>query len=76
MVHRPFRLADIMVLLRQYRLEPKELKLVHPYADREPSMVLIRANRGGKSRMRVDKPLIIYKEPGIYTDEICDIYGY
>lgn len=76
MVHRPFRLVDIMVLLRQYRLEPKEMKLVHPFVDKEPNMVLIRANRGGKARMRVEKPLVIYKEPGVYTDEIYDIYGY
>ena len=31
MVHRPFRLADILVLLRQYRLEPKRMKLVYPF---------------------------------------------
>ena len=28
MVHRPFRLADIFVLLRQYKIEPKRMKLV------------------------------------------------
>lgn len=27
MVHRPFRLADIFVLLRQYKIEPKRMKL-------------------------------------------------
>lgn len=76
MVHRPFRLGDIIVLLRQYGLEPKRMKLVHPFIDKEPNMVLIEANRGGKPRMRVEKPLIVYKEPGVYTDEIYDIYGY
>lgn len=76
MVHRPFRLADIIVLLRQYRLEPKRMKLVYPFVDKEPNMVLIEANRGGKARMKVEKPLIVYKEPGIYMDEIYDIYGY
>lgn len=76
MVHRPFRLADIIVLLRQYRLEPKRMKLVHPFADKEPNMVLIEANRGGRARMTVEKPLIVYKSQGVYTDEIYDIYGY
>ena len=76
MVHRPFRLADILVLLRQYRLEPKRMKLVYPFVDKEPNMVLIEANRGGRPRMTVEKPLIVYKEPGVYTDEIYDIYGY
>lgn len=76
LVHRPFRLADIMVLLRQYRLEPKRMQLVSPFADKEPNMVLIEANRGGRARMKVEKPLIIFREPGIYTDEITEIYGY
>ncbi len=76
MVHRPFRLVDIFVLLREYKLEPKRMKLVYPFADKEPNMVLIEANRGGRDRMRVEKPLIVYKEPGVYTEEIYDIYGY
>lgn len=76
MVHRPFRLAEIMMLLQQYKLEPKRMQMVYPYVDKEPNMVLIEANRGGRPRMRVEKPLIIYKEPGIYMPEIYDIYGY
>lgn len=76
MVHRPFRLADIIVLLRQYKLEPKRMKLVYPFVDKEPNMVLIEANRGGRAAMNVEKPLIVYKEQGVYTDEIYDIYGY
>lgn len=76
MVHRPFRLAEIISLMVQYRMEPKRMCLVYPYVDREPNMVLIEGLRGGKSRMTVEKPLIVYKEPGKYTDEIYDVYGY
>lgn len=76
MVHRPFRLSEILVLLHQYKLEPKRMQLVYPYVDKEPNMVLIEANRGGKPRMTVEKPLIVYKEPGVYMPEIYDIYGY
>lgn len=76
LVHRPFRLVDIMVLLREHRLEPKRMKMVYPFIDKEPNMVLIQASRGGKPRMRVEKPLIVYREPGVYTQEIYDIYGY
>ncbi len=76
MVHRPFRLAEIMVVMHDYKLEPKRMQLVYPYVDKEPSMVLIEGARGGKSRITVEKPLIIYRSPGKYTDEIYDIYGY
>ena len=76
MVHRPFRLAEIMVMLSKYKLEPKRMQLVYPYVDKEPNMVLIEANRGGKPRLSVEKPLIVYKEPGVYMPEIYDVYGY
>ena len=76
LVHRPFRLAEILTLLVQHKLEPKRMRLVYPFVDKEPNMVLIEAVQGGRSRITVEKPLIVYKEPGIYTDEIYDIYGY
>ena len=76
MVHRPFRLAEIMVMMNRYRLEPKRMKLVYPFADKEPNMVLIEGLKGGRPRITVEKPLIVYQKPGVYTDEIYDIYGY
>lgn len=76
MVHRPFRLAEIMTVLVKYKLEPKRMRLVYPFADKEPNMVLLEALSGGRSRITVEKPLIVYKEQGVYTDEIYDVYGY
>ncbi len=76
LVHRPFRLAEIMVTLQEYKLEPKRMQLVYPFVDKEPNMVLIEARRGGRPRMTVEKPLIVYREPGEYMPEIYDIYGY
>lgn len=76
MVHRPFRLAEIMMVLAQYRLEPKRMRLVYPYIDKEPNMVLLEAIKGARPRITVDPPLIVYKEPDVYTQEIYDIYGY
>lgn len=76
MIHRPHRLVDILTLLRQYNLEPKKMRLVHPYIESEPNMVLIEAVRNGKAMIKVLPPLIVYKEKNTYTDEIYDIYGY
>ncbi len=76
LVHRPFRLVEIMNKLTEYKLEPKRMKLVYPFVDKEPNMVLIECMKGAKSMIKVEAPLIVYKEPGIYTDEIYDIYGY
>lgn len=76
LVHRPFRLAEIMTELVRHKLEPKRMRLVYPYADREPNMVLLEAVRGGKPRMRVEKPLIVYREPGVYMPEVREIYAF
>lgn len=75
MVHRPFRLVEIFQVLTRYKLEPKRMQLVYPFKDREPNMVLIEALKGGNSRITVEKPMIVYEKPGVYTEEILKIYG-
>lgn len=76
MVHRPFRLAEIICMMSKYHLEPKRMRLVYPYVDREPNMVLIEGVKCGKPRITVESPLIVYEECGKYTQEIYRIYGY
>ena len=76
MVHRPFRLAEILSTMQRHHLEPKRMRLVYPYIDREPNMVLLDCVRGGNPRITVEKPLIVYEAPGQYTQEILDVYGY
>lgn len=74
MVHRPFRLSDIMNLMRKYKIEPKRMRLVYPYVDHEPNMVLIEGIKGGNPNLIVEKPLIVYQKVGKYTEEIIRIY--
>lgn len=76
LVHRPFRLSELMVTLTEYRLEPKRMRLVYPFVDREPNMVLLECVRGGKPSLTVEKPLIIWEKPGIYTEEVRERYGF
>ncbi|MBE5958815.1 MAG: tRNA1(Val) (adenine(37)-N6)-methyltransferase [Lachnospiraceae bacterium] len=76
MVHRPHRLVEIINCMTKYKIEPKRIQFVHPYIDREANMVLIEGFRGGRPMMKLEKPLIVYEEPGKYTQEIYDIYGY
>jgi len=76
MVHRPERLADVMVSLRAHKLEPKTLRFVHSRIGKPPILILIEATRGGRPALTVPAPLIIYRnETGEdYTDEITKIY--
>jgi len=75
MVHRPFRLAEILGKMSAYGIEPKRMRLVHPYVDKEPNMVLIEGMRGAKPRMTVESPLIVYEKNGEYTKELLQMYG-
>ncbi|MEZ3433514.1 MAG: tRNA1(Val) (adenine(37)-N6)-methyltransferase [Lachnospiraceae bacterium] len=75
MVHRPFRLAEIFTRMCAHGIEPKRMRLVHPYVDKEPNMVLIEGMRGGRSRLTVEAPLIVYEKNGEYTEEALRMYG-
>ena len=75
-VYRPNRLSELFACFRQYHLEPKRLKFVHPYLDREANMVLVEAVKGGGSFLKVEAPLVVFRKDGEYMPEIRDIYGY
>lgn len=74
MVHRPSRLSEIFGTMTKYRLEPKRMRLVYPYVDKEPNMVLVEGTRGGNPGMIVEKPLIVYRDVNEYTDEVRALY--
>ena len=76
LVHRPFRLTELIVRMHEADIEVKRLRMVHPYADRKPNMVLVEGVRGGKPYLTVEPPLVVYEQPGIYTKEILTTYGY
>ena len=75
MVHRPERLSEIIYTLKKHKLEPKKIRFVHSSYEQEPKLVLIKAVKNAKEFLTVEKPLIIYKENGDYTDEILKIYN-
>ena len=74
MVHRPFRLAEILHDMVEAKLQPKRMQLVYPYVDKEPNMVLIEGTRGGNPGMKIEKPLIVYKEVNVYTEQLLENY--
>lgn len=65
MIHRPFRLTEIMIKMHQYKIEPKRIRFIHPYIDKEPVMMLVEGVRGAKPRVTVEPPLIIYDRNGM-----------
>lgn len=74
MVHRPNRLVDILTLCRKYKLEPKRIRFVHPFADKSPNIVLIHATKDGRPDVKILEPLVVRNEDRTYTEEIYEIY--
>lgn len=75
MVHRPSRLADIMCLMRKYKIEPKLLRLVASRPGKEPNLLLIEGMYQGGEELRLLNQLYIFDENGNYSEEINKIYG-
>ncbi len=75
MVHKPFRLAEIIRVLSAHNLEPKRMCLVQPYADKAPNMVLLESVKGGGVQLNCEPALVVYNPDGTYTDDLLHRYG-
>jgi len=74
LVHRPERLAELMVAMHSHGLEPKRLRLVQHREGVAPNLVLLEGRRGGKPGLDVEKPLLLTQRGGGDSAEIKEIY--
>jgi tRNA1Val (adenine37-N6)-methyltransferase len=74
MVYHPYRLSELLEIMKERDLEPKRLRFVHSNMSSEAKIILIEAVKGGKKGLKVEKPLYIYKGDGSYTDEMKETY--
>lgn len=75
MVHRPERLVDIMAYMRQYKIEPKEVRFVCSHNNEPPKLILIKGVKNAKPFLKFKENLYIYDKNGNYTEEIYKIYN-
>ena len=75
LVHRPHRLGDLFHALQKHGLGVGRMRMVHPFSDKEANLVLIDARKGGKMYVHVEAPLTVYRETGVYTEELKALYG-
>lgn len=73
--HRPERLCDIIVSMRENKLEAKRIRFVCQTEGKAPWLVLVEGRRGGKSHVTVEKNLIMKNSDGTITDEMREIFG-
>lgn len=74
LVHKPDRLADLFVALRQNKLEPKKLQFVRHEPTSRRSLVLIKAVLDGKPGLDIPDDLILYHPNGTPTEDCRRIY--
>ena len=72
--HRPERLAELMALMSEYKVEPKRLRLVCQRKGEEPWLVLLEGRRCGKTGLRIE-PTLYVEENGSFSKEMIEIYG-
>ena len=72
--HRPERLAELMALMSEYKVEPKRLRLVCQRKGEEPWLVLLEGRRCGKTGLRIE-PTLYVEENGNFSKEMIEIYG-
>lgn len=76
MVHRPTRIAELLYLMRKYKLEPKRMRFVHKNISSPPVLVLVEGMYGAKCDINVLNPLVLYDEDMEKTTELKEIYGH
>ena len=74
LVHLPERLTEILNVMSDAGLEPKRLRLVHPYPDKKPKILLVEGVRGARPGLDVLPPLFVYSAPGVYSQEMMAYY--
>lgn len=75
LIHKPFRIAEIINCMKKYHLEPKRLQFVQPHREDAPNMVLVEGIRDAGQGCTVLPALVVYGEDGKYTDTVLRLYG-
>ncbi len=75
LIYHPERLAELVDMLKEEKMEVKRMRFVHSDFSSEAKMVLVEAVKGGRVGLKVERPFTIYREDGKYSDEMLEVYG-
>jgi len=73
-VYRPARLADLVLKMRNNRIEPKTFQFVHPNKSEPANIVLVEGIKGAGIEMKILSPFILYKDNGKYTEQANAVF--
>ncbi len=69
-IYPAWRLVSLLALARQNRLEPKKIRMVHSFQDKEAEWVLMEAVYQGREDLKILPTLTVYQEKGIYSQDL------
>ncbi len=76
MVFDALRVVDLLNNLREGGIEPKSIRFIHSMVDQDAKLVFVEGVKGGKKgETRVAPPLIVYKRPHRYHEEVTELIG-
>lgn len=61
-VNRCERLSDVIFSMRKHGIEPKRLKMVHPYPNSAPNLFLIEGKKGASSSLKLEVPVYLRED--------------
>lgn len=74
MVYPAERMTDVLTQMRDSGVEPKSIRMVHSKTNTTAKMILVEGKKGGRSGLKIDSPLFIYRENGSYSGEVEKIF--
>lgn len=72
--HRPERLAEIIILMCKYNVEPKRLRFVQQRVSTKPWLVLAEGKKDARPGLIIEPALIVEDINGQYSEEMKNIY--
>lgn len=73
-VHRSDRVAEIISILKKYRLEPKRICFCYTRDGKESKIVLIECMKNAKEGVKILPPLYTNNRDGSYTQEMENLF--
>ncbi len=64
------RLTELMIQMHNSGIEPKSLRMIHAYWEKEAKLFVIEGIHRGNQGLTVLPPLVVYKKQNVYTDEV------
>jgi tRNA1Val (adenine37-N6)-methyltransferase len=68
------RMVQLLARMREFRIEPKRLRLVHSCPGGSGAFVLVEGVKEGREGLKVLPPLCIHEGRGGYTSEMTEIF--